>query len=297
MLVKDFASWRQRARKTARARRGATIFGALSLVLVIAGCGGFPGFGGASPASDAGPRLDARGEALAGMARQPSEPYWPFRLAELSAAADSIPAAVVHLKAALALNPDYAPALSLLTRIYFDSRAHAEAITLLEGTLARQPLAPVELRVALALHLDAAGERGRAEAVLAACPGDSRELRGARSYLSLRGDNVSGVLEAAERALEADRDNAVNHNNYGVALLCAGRPLEARDAFQAAIDRDATLAGALYNMAIVETFYLFNDSAGREWFARYRQHASDDPDGLASVLEADVSRLGAPKAR
>ena len=43
-------------------------------------------------------------------------------------------------------------------------------------------------------------------------------------------------------------------------------------------------------MAIVEAFYFFNEEAGRKWFARYKQFASDDPDDLTSVLGTDVSK-------
>jgi tetratricopeptide (TPR) repeat protein len=293
-FVQDFAS--PCRPRTAPTRRDAAIFGVLALILVTSGCSGF-GISGSGSTASMEPSDDARAVALAGMNREPREPYWPFRLAELCVASDSIATAVGHLHTALANDADYAPALSLLTRIYFDTGAHADAIALLDGYLTRHPESQAELRVALALHLDAAGERERAESVLERCTGDSRELRTARTYLSLRGDDPARALAAAREALDADRSSAVNHNNYGLALLCAGRPLEARDAFRAAIERDPALSGAMYNMAIVEAFYLFNDTAGREWFARYRRHSNDDPDGLASVLEDDVSKLTAPGSR
>jgi hypothetical protein len=52
----------------------------------------------------------------------------------------------------------------------------------------------------------------------------------------------------------------------------------------------------MYNMAIVEAFYFFDKDAGREWFARYKQLASDDPDDLTSVFGADVSTLSKTEA-
>jgi hypothetical protein len=46
----------------------------------------------------------------------------------------------------------------------------------------------------------------------------------------------------------------------------------------------------------VEGFYFFDDAAGREWFARYKKVASDDPDDLAARFGAKVSSSGnAPK--
>jgi Flp pilus assembly protein TadD len=224
------------------------------------------------------------------MQASPGEPYWPYHLGELLLASDSTAAAVRSLERALAVDPGYAPSVSLLGRIYYDAGMHPQAVSLLEGFLARNPGAPDELRASLALHYEAMGNTAKSDSVLAACAKNTPAAEGARTLAALRDNNPAALMSAARRALEADGKSAVNHNNYGIALLVSGRPLEARDAFRTALDIDGALPGALYNMAIVETFYFFDDGAGREWYARYLRVASDDPDNLKAHFEADVSR-------
>jgi Tfp pilus assembly protein PilF len=263
---------------------------AILFASVTPGCGwlGLSG-GNERGAQTPEPTRDAFADARAQMQAHPREPYWPCLLGELQLASDSSAAAIASLQRSLAIDPDYAPAVSLLGRIYYDARMHAQAIGLLEGCLARNAGAPDELRASLALHYEAMGETANADAALAACPANARAAHGARTLAALRTGDAPALMEAARRALETDHRSAVNHNNYGIALLVAGKPEEARDAFRAALDIDDRLPGALYNMAIVETFYFFDDGAGREWYARYLRLSTDDPDNLRAHFEADVS--------
>jgi len=214
----------------------------------------------------------------------PREPYWSFHLGELYAAVDSTSRAIYHLQVTMDLDPNYAPAVALLSKIYYDAAIHEDAIVLLGDYLARNAGAPDALRAALALHLEAFGDLDRAHAVLAECADDSGEVRATRTFVTLRGDELDSVLETAERALDANSKSAANHNNHGIALLFAGRPDEAKKAFLKALDLNDKLPGALYNMAIVEAFYFFDEDAGRQWFAQYKKYASDDPDDLASLF-------------
>jgi tetratricopeptide (TPR) repeat protein len=266
-----------------------------SLLLAGMGCsslGFLPGMddGGKGRAVKPGELGDALARTRASMALAPSEPYWPFRLGELYVAADSTAQAVRCLETALEIDPAYAPAASLLSKVYYEARMHAQAVELLDAFLARNPAAPDAVRAALAIHLEAIGEIDRAQAALDGCAPDAKDARGARALVSMGSGDPRLVLETARRALDADGNSAANHNNYGIALLYAGRPVEAREAFRAALERNERLPGALYNMAIVETFYFFDEEAGRQWFARYKQYASDDPDGLAARLAADVTK-------
>lgn len=273
---------------------------AVLLLAVSAGCSGLgivPGLGDdASRPKPIEPEeaVDQLTATRAQLALAPSEPYWQFRMGELYAAADSTTLAMQHLSAALRVDPAYAPAASHLSQLYYRHGMYAQGVDLLDGFLAHNPHAPDEIRVALALHLDAGGDAARAESVLASTTSPSSWE--ARTYVTLRGQNPKMAIDIAKRAVDANDASAVNHNNYGIALLHAGRPVEAREHFKNALSIDDELPGALYNMAIVEAFYFFDDAAGREWFARYRKVASDDPDDLASRFGAKVTASGnAPK--
>jgi tetratricopeptide (TPR) repeat protein len=293
-----------RTTPAARRRAGHAFLGGVCVAVALGatGCSGL-GFGSGSPESRLAEGTASQNEVDAALAQAraqmdmaPAEPYWPYRMGQLYAAADSLTNAVVYLQAARDRDPDYAPAVSLMSKLQYNAGSHNQAVVMLEDYVARNPDAPDAVRAALALHLEAIGDVERAEAVLNECGDDSREVRTARTFVSLRGDDLASVLDTARRALDANPNSAANLNNYGIALLYAGQPREAREAFEQALKIDKTLPGALYNMAIVETFYFFDEDKGREWFERYKQHASADPDDLESVFSADVSVRLKPEA-
>ena len=279
-----------------RARAAALVLAALGLSALATGCG-MIGLGGEHPPEKmtSGARSSALEVARSNAALQPAEPYWPYRMGELYAATDSTAAAATALRAALARDAGYAPAISLLSRIQYDAAEHTQAIAMLDAYLAAHADAPDELRAALALHLDAVDQIERADSVIATCTGSSRGIYAARTYVTLRGNAPAGALASAKAALDAD-GNAVNYNNYGVALLHAGKPVEAREAFRKALAHDGKLPGALYNMSLVEVFYFFDENSGRQWFDQYTQVALEDPDNLASVFKVDMTRLSRPGA-
>ncbi len=227
---------------------------------------------------------EAVAAARARFAAAPAEPYWPYRLAACRVAVDSLDAARADLDRALTLDPDYAPAVSLLSEIHYRRGDHAAAAALLTAYLGRHPDAPDALRADLAVNLAAQGDEAAAESALADCRGDDAGLAGVRAFVLLKSDHYLDALEPARRAVAADPGSAAAHNNLGICLLYAGRPAEAREAFTAALDRDPQLPGALYNLAIVTSTYFFDRDAGRAWFERYRQVAAADPDGLADLL-------------
>lgn len=276
------------------ARANALAYVIAGLAMLASGCS-MVGMGGERPPEkmSADSRQSAMDEARSKAALYPTEPYWPYRMGALYAAADSAGAAEQALRASLARDAAYAPAVSLLSRLQYEGGRHAEAIAMLDAYLSAHPDAPDELRAALALHLDAVDEIERADSVIATCTGSSGDVYAARTYVTLRGNTPKEALALAKSALDAD-GSAVNYNNYGVALLHAGKPVEARDAFKKALDKDGKLPGALYNMSLVEVFYFFNEDGGRRWFDQYTQVALEDPDDLASVFKVDMTRLSRP---
>lgn len=223
------------------------------------------------------------------MMAEPGEAYWPYRLGVLLAAADSSRAAEAALRRAIALDPAHAASLALLSRLLFEQGRHAEAIRDLEAARAGAFAAgmPAALLEGLALHYDAIDRVADARAALGAIPRGERP-GSARVYLTLRGDAPGEADGIAAEAAQREPKSAVHQNNLGIARLRAGDPDGAAKAFDRAIDLDSALPGPYYNMAILEKFYRFDDAAAARWFARYRERASADPDGLAGSIGADA---------
>lgn len=272
--------------------------GVASLILLIGalgGCGGAGSNGGAEsdPEANRERSMESWQAELATtrtqMAAMPQEAYWPYRLAEIQVAMDSTAVALLSLKGALALDPDYTSALLLLSKLQYESARYEEAVILLEDALSRDPQDADALRMALAIHLEALGEMDRAQAHLDLCAQDPTTRRGVETFLSLRGDSYLESLSIAEEALQADPQSASNHNNYGIALLYDGQPEAAHASFMRALEVDPELAGALYNLAIVETYYFYDLEKGRAWFERYALLESEDPDELGAVFGVDLA--------
>jgi tetratricopeptide (TPR) repeat protein len=229
------------------------------------------------------------GDAHKKMQQLPAEPYWPYRVGELYAAVDSTARAREYQSLALERDADFTPAVAMLSKLYYEAELYEDAADLLESYLANHPDAPDALRAALALNQEALGEMERATATLRACRNSSQEVRTTMAYVTLRGDDFQAAAKLAKAALDANPASAANHNNYGITLLYAGQPAVARQEFQAALTLEPELPGALYNLAIVETFYFYDQEAGKQWFVRYSQVAKEDPDDLASVFSTELA--------
>lgn len=265
--------------------------GALAL-LALAACGSGNSTGPRTDPMDSTDWNQALNSAQEQMLADPVQPYWPFRMAEIYVALDSLELAQGSLGQTLALAPDHAPALLLRSKILYKQARHEEAVKLLESALQRGSQHADELRIALALNLGALGATEEAEAVLAQCHDDPRLQTGTASFLSLRGDHFLQSRPVTEGALQTDPASASNHNNFGISLLYEGDPEGAHAAFLTALELDPRLAGALYNLAIVETYYFYDLDKGREWFTRYAELESEDPDDLQSVFGVDLAAGG-----
>jgi len=229
-------------------------------------------------------------------ALSPKEPYWPFHIAQACVEADSLPLAESNLRASLALDPCYAPALSLLSKLEFDAGRHDEAIRMLEaarsGANACPGKLPPELLTDLALHYDAINRFDLADNLMSSLsPGERKAMGSAAVYLTLRGSDPAPATELAQWAVMDQPHSAVSQNNYGITRLRAGDPAGARKAFQEAIKIDPKLPGPYYNLAMLEKYYAFDDAAAANWFKQYRERANDDPDGLADALEKGTKEL------
>jgi tetratricopeptide (TPR) repeat protein len=232
----------------------------------------------------------------------PDDPYWRYRLGQFYVAADSLPAAEAALQSALARDAAYAPALALLSKLYFESGRHAEAVRLLEPVRSRPDAFPSDTRQALlaglALHLDALGRPDLAGATIPrAADADLKRTGAAMVYVSLRGDQPDSAADLARATLHEDSRSAVNLNNYGITRLRAADPKDARKAFMEAIERDPGLPGPYYNLAILEKYYLLDDDAASRWFREYWKRSHQDPDSLVGVFADGAPKNVAQKGR
>jgi Flp pilus assembly protein TadD len=94
-----------------------------------------------------------------------------------------------------------------------------------------------EIAVAAAGQGDARRALRLMDGTVAGRPGDAR-LRLARGQLRIQGRDCRGAFEDFDAARRAAPDLAVAHGLAGTALLCLGRPAEARRAFERALALD-----------------------------------------------------------
>lgn len=232
----------------------------------------------------------------------PAEPYWVFREGQLLAEADSLARAEAALRSCLRRDPSYAPALSLISKLFYDAGRHAEGVALLEEALGRAGAfpegAPGALLAGLALHHEAMGRHDLAAAVVTgSTPAGRGRANAALVYVTLRGEDRAAAADLARAALDDQPRSAANHNNYGITRLRAGDPKSARQAFLRAIELEPALPGPYYNLAILERFYLFDEVAAARWIEAYRERSSEDPDGLFRPVVKDETRPVAEKGR
>jgi tetratricopeptide (TPR) repeat protein len=229
----------------------------------------------------------------------PDEPFYGYRVGLLHSQLDERAHAELALLTTLEGDPFYAPALSLLSKLYFEDGRHEEAILRLEPACERQGQGddgvPQELRAGLALHYDAVGEIEFAEELVRRTlleGADWSRCGSALTFVRLRGESFQTAREIAELSLNGAQRNAVNLNNYGITEVQAGDPETAQKLFLEAIELDPTLPGPYYNLAILEKYYFLNDAAAADWFARYWERSQEDPDALAEVFFTSPDTAG-----
>jgi len=183
----------------------------------------------------------------------------------------------------------------LLSKIYYDTGRHQEAIEMLEAARKREGgfggAMPPALLAGLALHYDAIDRPDLAAPIVSTLPRPDRELGPTAVYLTLRGSSPDSATAMASTVLDKDSKSAVNQNNYGITRLRAADPEGARKAFMNAIDRDPKLPGPYYNLAILEKFYMLDDAAAAKWFRLYWERSTEDPDGLAQVFQNEPKKM------
>lgn len=218
---------------------------------------------------------------------EPDEPYWPHAQGVIHLTRGEVTRALDDFQRALDRNPDYAPALSHLSALEYETGAHAVALERLAASQERHAQTgrsfPTPLLAALVLHADALDQLDLVDRWLPALI-DDPQTAGVGAYLLLRGDGFSRAATPARAAAQANPESAPDQNNLGVTRLMSGDPEAAAQAFQAARDLDPELPGPHYNLALLEAFFLLDTDTARENFARYRSLATEDPDRLSDLL-------------
>jgi tetratricopeptide (TPR) repeat protein len=244
---------------------------------------------------------DPLAEAQLRAREQPGEPWWPYREATLQAQAGRPAEAEAALRASVARDSSYAPALSALSRTLYEQGRHEEAIRMLapvrEGRVTMSDEERAALLAGLALHEAALGLEADARATASALPRD--EALGVNGYLAVRGTDRDAAEKATEAAVKASPGSAAFHNNRGIALLRAADADAAEKEFLRAIALDPSRPAPYYNLAILERWYRLDAEAAAVRFKQYWNLSHADPDSLyaelgrgapATVAEGGTSR-------
>jgi tetratricopeptide (TPR) repeat protein len=230
--------------------------------------------------------LDPLSEAQLRAQEQPSEPWWPYQVATLEAKAGRSAEAEASLRAAVARDSGYAPALTALSRTLYEQGRHEEAIRMLapvrEGRVTLSDDDRATLLAGLALHEAALGRDADARETASSLPRD--QAAGVRAYLAVRDTNRNEADKATASALKDAPSSAAFHNNRGIALLRAADADAAEKEFLRAIEIDPARAAPYYNLAILERWYRQDATAAATRFKQYWRLSHADPDSLYAEL-------------
>lgn len=238
--------------------------------------------------------VDPLAEARLRAQENPGEPWWPYRVGRLEAAAGHAAEAEASLRAALERDSSYAPALTALSRLLYQQDRHEEAVRLLDPVRDRRiPLGAAERSAVLsglALHEAALGRDDQAHSALALLSGGERDdAAGVAAFLAVRGRSADSALKLTERAVRAAPESAANHNNRGIALLRSADPDGAALEFERAIALDPSRPGPYYNLAILERWYRLDAAAATKRFQDYWKLSHADPDSLYAELGRGIA--------
>jgi len=230
--------------------------------------------------------LDPLAEARLRAEQQPTEPWWPYAAAALEQKSGRAAEAEASLRASIARDSAYAPALSALSRTLYEQGRHEEAIQLLapvrEGRVTLNDDERAAVLAGLALHEAALGREADARQTLAGVPRD--EAAGVSGFLAVRGADREAADKATQAALRGTPKSAAFHNNRGIALLRAADADEAEKEFLRAIELDPSRPAPYYNLAILERWYRLDPAAAAARFKQYWNLSHADPDSLYPEL-------------
>ncbi len=185
------------------------------------------------------------------------------RLAALDFQTGSNVEAGRSLDSALAVIPDYAPALLLRGRMLLAAGRSDEAVTVLRAAVDANPLP--DSRWALADALRAADQPDEATEIEAAIrqSGERTDPRTLALFLATRGEEPARAVRLAGNELKS-RQDIFTHDAFAWALAAAGRADEALPHISRALV-EGTEDGRLYFHAAVINHRADQLAAAREW--------------------------------
>ncbi len=286
-------------------KRGATALGwALAALAAAAGAG-----------TAQAPPASATGRSVRELLRQ----------AQAAAESGDAPAALASLREALALAPNSEEALAAYARVCLGTKAPVPAILALEPLARMHPAVPeypyllgvarlqvgdmatagedllraVDLapdrplpRIALGLALNQQKRYAEAkqalEETLRLAPDGPEALAALAEAEEALGETAEAERHA-RRALELGGGEAAAHHALGMVRMREERYPEARDAFLAALDADATSAKTHYQLSLAYA-RLGDDAASRRHLELYRQAQAEAAERLAELH----ARTGVP---
>jgi tetratricopeptide (TPR) repeat protein len=170
--------------------------------------------------------------------------------------------ALESCSAALALQPDYAPAMLARGRILLALHRPADAVVELQHAARLNPLP--EYQWALADALVVTGERDRAKEVesMIIAGGGSEDPRTFSLYLSTRGEKLEHAIQLAQQEL-TNRGDVFTHDALAWAFAVAGRTTEAQPHAEQALSEGTVDARLFFHAGIIAALNNDNTQAKR----------------------------------
>ncbi len=174
-----------------------------------------------------------------------------FHMGRIELAEGNHTAAEREFRAALAANPQHAPAARALFELQMDRKKFDDAERLIKSQM-NEASAPDDLQVLLARVAVSRGEMGRAEGILNQVLSANPEHPTANLHLGnvlMMNGRTSEAGAHFRRVIDGGGKDPRAFFGYGTVLLTEGRYAEAQEALQQAVDLAPDYAEALNNLA------------------------------------------------
>jgi Flp pilus assembly protein TadD len=178
----------------------------------------------------------------------------------------------VYLEMAVTIDPHYVPALTWLSRLYYEQGEIADGIALLEPVIFALTDPDPELLANLSVLRLAWGDVGEAESLLRTCQVKHPTYApayGNLGYLYLQLGDVDRAETELRAAIAQNGEVPEFHNNLGIVYRRAERFEQAADEFAQAIAIDPEFREAHHNLALLYKLYLYDDQRARRHFRSY----------------------------